>query len=201
MLTWFTRRVVTDLNQGSSVPPASGGRARAPWFVVAAIFAPGLVAGLVISNLNIAGAQTPSPSAHGKLHRGFDHGFGHKDFGGGIHGQFTVPAPNGGYQTILTQIGTVDSVSGSSITVKSEDGYTHTYTVDNNTLVAAGNNGITDVAKGDTVRVLAVGNAAKQIVDATKVQSLRQKYWGNKHKDETPEPSGSATATNTSANA
>ena len=193
-----------DLNQGSSVPLASGGRARTPWFVVAAIFAVGLIAGLIISNLNIAGAQTPSPSpsANGKLHRGFGHGFGHKGFGGGgIHGQFTVPAPNGGYQTILTQIGTVDSVSTSSITVKSEDGYTHTYSVDNNTLVAAGNNGITDVAKGDTVRVLAVGNEAKQIVDATKVQSLRQKYWGNKHKDETPEPSGSATATNTSANA
>jgi hypothetical protein len=95
----------------------------------------------------------------------------------------------------------VQSVSGSSITVKSEDGFTHTYSVDNNTLVAAGNNGISDVAKGDTVRVLAVGNAAKQIVDATKVQSLRQKYWGGyKHKDETPEPSGSPTASNTSAN-
>jgi hypothetical protein len=192
-----------DLSQGSSVPPSSGGRARTSWIVVAGIFVAGLIAGLVITNLSFAGAQTPSPSPSAKNHHGFGHAFGHKGFGGfggGIHGQFTVPAPNGGYQTILTQIGTVDSVSASSITVKSEDGYTHTYSVDNNTLVAAGNNGITDVAKGDTVRVLAVGNAAKQIVDATKVQSLRQKYWGNKHRDETPEPSGSATATNTSAN-
>ncbi|HJT37421.1 MAG TPA: hypothetical protein VJ818_03260 [Actinomycetota bacterium] len=181
--------------------PATGARTRTPWFVVLAIFAVGLVAGLIISNLNIAGAQTPSPSPNtpgGKMFRGFGHrGFGP---GGGIHGQFTVPAPNGGYETILTQIGTVDSVSSSSITVKSEDGYTHTYSVDNNTLVAAGNNGIADVAKGDTVRVLAVGNAAKQIVDATKVQSLRQKYWGPRHENQAPAPSGSPTASNTSAN-
>jgi len=192
-----------DLSQGNPVPPAPRGHARAPWFVVAGIFAAGFIAGLVISQLNVAGAQTPSPSAKGKLYRGFGHGFGHKGFGfgGALHGQFTVPAPNGGFQTILVQRGTVQSVSGSSITVKSEDGYTHTYSVDNNTLVAAGNNGIADVANGDTVRVLAVGNAAKEIVDATKVQSLRQKYWapGN-HKDETPEPSGSASATNTSYN-
>ena len=182
------------------VPPVSGGRARAPWIVVVGIFAAGLIVGLIISNLNIAGAQTPSPSPNGKVHRGFGHGFKHFGLGGGVlHGQFTAPAPNGGYQTILVQRGTVQSVSGSSITVKSEDGYTHTYSVDNNTLVAAGNNGISDVAKGDTVRVLAVGNAAKQIVDATKVQSLRQKYWGgNKHS--APEPSGSPTASNTSAN-
>ena len=191
-----------DLNQTNPVPPSSGGRARTPWFVVAAIFAAGLIAGLIISNLNIAGAQTPSPSPNGKLHRGFGHGLKHFGFGGGIHGQFTVPAPNGGYETILTQRGIVQSVSGSSITVKSEDGYTHTYSVNNDTLVAAGNNGISDVAKGDTVRVLAVGDAAKEIIDATKVQSLRHKYFGYNHKnDETPEPSGSATATNTSANA
>ena len=194
-----------DLSQGNPVPPAPRGRARTPWFVVAGIFAAGLIAGLVLSQLNIAGAQTPSPSpsAKGKLH-GFGHGFGHKGlgFGGALHGQFTAPAPNGGFQTILVQRGTVQSVSGSSITVKSEDGYTHSYSVDNNTLVAAGNNGIADLAKGDTVRVLALGNAAKEIVDATKVQSLRQKYWAPKHKDqdETPEPSGSASATNTSDN-
>jgi len=191
-----------ELDQGNPAPPSAGRRTRTPWFVVATIFAVGLIAGLIISNLNIAGAQTPSPSpgAHDKLHRGFGHGFKHFGFGGALHGQFTVPAPNGGFETILVQRGTVQSVSASSITVKSDDGFTHTYGVDDNTLVAAGNNGITDVAKGDTVRVLAVGKAAKEIVDATKVQSLRQKYWAPHHRDETPEPSGSATASNTSAN-
>jgi len=187
-----------DTSQGNPVPPVSGRRARAPWIVVAGIFVVGLIVGLILTGA--AGAQTPSPSptAHGRHFKGFGHGFGHGRFGGGIHGQFTVPAPGGGYQTILTQIGTVESVSGSSITVKSEDGYTHTYSVDNDTLVAAGNNGITDVAKGDTVRVLAVGSNAKEIIDATKVQSLRQKYWKQRpEKPESPEPSGSTSATST----
>jgi hypothetical protein len=195
-----------DMSQGNPVPPASGGRSRAPWIVVTAIFAAGLIAGLILTSLNVAGAQTPSPSvsakANGKHFKGFGHGFGHDGFkGGGIHGQFVVPKPGGGYQTVLTQVGTVQSVSGSSINVKSEDGYTHTYSVNNDTLVAAGDNGIADVAKGDTVRVLAVGSAAKQIVDVTKVQSLRGKYWKQKPEQpegsESPEPSSSASATST----
>jgi hypothetical protein len=187
-----------DIEQGNPVPPATGGRSRAPWIVVAGIFVAGLVVGIIMTGA--AGAQTPSPSpsAHGKHFKGFGRGFGHgHGFGGGIHGEFVIPKPGGGYQTVLTQIGTVQSVSGSSITVKSEDGFTHTYSVSNDTLVAAGDNGIADVAKGDTVRVLAVGSAAKQVVDVTKVQSLRQRYWGPKHKDSTPEPSGSASATST----
>jgi hypothetical protein len=188
-----------EVNKGDEAPKVPGGRA--PWIVIAGIFVAGLIAGMILTGA--ATAQTPSPSAkaNGKHFKGFGHGFGHGRFGGGIHGEFVVPEPGGGYQTVLTQIGTVQSVSGSSITVKSEDGYSHTYTVNNDTLVAAGDNGIADVAKGDTVRVLAVGSAAKDIIDVTKVQSLRQKYWGPKHKDETPEPSGSPTASNTSANA
>ena len=186
-----------DVSQGNAVPPASGGRPRAPWIVVVAgIFVVGLIVGMILTGA--AGAQTPSPSpsAHGKHFKGFGHGFGHHGFeGGGIHGEFVIPKPGGGYQTVLTQIGTVQKVSSSSITVKSEDGYTHTYSVDNNTLVAAGNNGIADVANGDTVRVLAIGSDAKRIIDATKVQNLRQKYW--QQKPEQPEPSASASATGT----
>ena len=175
-------------------------RARTPWAVAAGIFVGGLLVGMILASLHVAGAQTPSHTPDGKHFRGLGHhGLGH-GFGGGIHGQFTVPAPGGGYETILTQRGTVTGVSASSITVKSEDGFSHTYSVNNDTLVAAGNNGIADVAKGDTVRVLAVGNAAKDIVDATKVQSLRQKYWAPHHNDESPEPSGSSTASPTSAN-
>src|SRR5207245_10029091 len=122
------------------------------------------IAGLVLTSLKVAGAQTPSPSASAreKHFKGFGHGFGHHGFGGGgMHGEFVVPKPGGGYQTVLTQLGTVESVSSSSITVKSEDGFSHTYTVNNDTLVYAGDNGIADVAHGDTVRVLAVGSAAK----------------------------------------
>jgi hypothetical protein len=192
-----------DLSHPNPIPPASGGRARTPLAVVAGIFIAGLVVGMIIASLHIAGAQTPSPSAgaNGKQFRGHGHeGFGHKGFGfsGGIHGQFTVPAPGGGYETLATQTGEVTSVGSSSITVKSEDGYTHTYSVDNNTLVDAGNNGIADVAKGDTVRVLALvsggKSAAVQIFDATKVKHLRQRYF---QRPEKVQPSASASATRT----
>lgn len=185
----------------TDTPPPPSSRARAPLIVIAGIFIAGLMVGMIVTGFRVAGAQTPSrsPSA-GKQFRGFGHGFGHKfgRFGGGIHGMFTVPAPGGGYETVSMQIGQVTSVGNSSITVKSEDGYTHTYTVDGDTLVAAGDNGIADVAKGDTVRVLAIDAAgtskAKQIIDATKVQSLRRKYWAPKHWEQ-PKPSGSASAT------
>ena len=151
------------------------------------VFAAGLVIGVTLAGLNVAGAQTsPSPSASAgtqapKFGR-FGHGFlGHGGFGfGGIHGEFTAPAPGGGYQTLATQIGTVTSVSSSSIAVKSEDGFTRTYGVNDNTLVSAGNNGIADVKTGDTVRILAVVSSGKanavEIMDATRLQQLRARW-------------------------
>lgn len=143
----------------------------------------GLVAGaiaslmMVLSGIGGAAAQTADPARPQMI------GMGHgpKGFGmGGIHGEFTTRAPGGGYQTIATQNGEVTAVSASSITVKSEDGYTRTYGVDDNTLVNAGNNGIADVKTGDTVRVTAIvsGNTrrAVDIVDGTNVQASRGRW-------------------------
>ena len=48
--------------------------------------------------------------------------------GMGIHGSFVVPKQGGGYQTVDTQVGTVTGVSSTSITVRSVDGFTQTYT-------------------------------------------------------------------------
>jgi hypothetical protein len=82
----------------------------------------------------------------------------HKGFGGpGIHGEFVTPKQGGGYQTIATQNGEVTAVSESSITVKSEDGYTKKYSIDdNNTNVSAGDDGTEDVKVGDQVHVMAI---------------------------------------------
>src|SRR5687768_5479778 len=98
-----------------------------------------------------APSQPPAPQspAHGK-HLGGGHGpFGGKLFGpghfgglgkfGGIHGEFTLKKPDGsGFQTWATQLGEVTEVSSSSITVKSEDGFSRTYTLEENTVVNAG---------------------------------------------------------------
>jgi hypothetical protein len=155
--------------------------------VAAGLFGAGLMVGIIVAGLNVAGAQTASPQPSAgtdqQIERapkpGRGHG-GHKGFGMGIHGEFVTPAPNGGYQTLASQVGEVTSVSSSSITVKSEDGFSRTYAVDENTLVNAGRDGIGDVKNGDKVRVLALvadGKAtAVQIHDGTNVERLHKRW-------------------------
>jgi hypothetical protein len=64
--------------------------------------------------------------------------------------------------------------------VKSADGFTRTYAVDENTLVNAGRDGIGDVKEGDTVGVMAAVNgdaaSAMRISDGTRTDAIRQ-HW------------------------
>jgi hypothetical protein len=46
-----------------------------------------------------------------------------------LHGEFVVPDGTGGYTTVLTQTGTVTAISRTSITVRSQDGYSQTYVI------------------------------------------------------------------------
>ena len=50
-----------------------------------------------------------------------------------LHGTFVVPKEGGGYQTMQMQHGIVTAVSATSISVKSEDGFTATYVVNADT--------------------------------------------------------------------
>lgn len=103
-------------------------------------------------------------------------GFGGLGIGGSIiDGQFTIKGPNG-YETLSERTGTVSSVtdtSGStwSLTVKSADGTSGTFTVDSGTSVNGGEMGIGSVKSGDTVQVTAVVSGAtataKQVTDQT----------------------------------
>lgn len=52
-----------------------------------------------------------------------------------LHGEEVVKNADGTFQTVLEQRGTVESVSGSAITVKSEDGFIQTYTVNGDTRI------------------------------------------------------------------
>ncbi|MDQ1712803.1 MAG: hypothetical protein QOE45_2253, partial [Frankiaceae bacterium] len=83
-------------------------------------------------------------------------------------------------QTMAFQSGEATAVSATSVTVKSEDGFSRTYVVDDNTLVNAGNDGIADVKTGDKVNVVAIVNGstanAVHVVDATSVGKLRQQW-------------------------
>jgi hypothetical protein len=82
-----------------------------------------------------------------------------------LHGTYVVSDGNGGYTTQLTQTGTVSAISSSSVTVKSDDGYSKTYVISTSTTVGSGR--IADVLKGHTVRIVAT--SAKQKITATSI--------------------------------
>lgn len=106
-------------------------------------------------------------------------GFGGGRFRGGgpggaalanaLHGDFVVSV-NGANVTDRLQTGTVTAVSATDITLKSTDGYTQTYTINASTSVDNGANTIGDVAKGNTVTVIAAlsgSSATANTIDDT----------------------------------
>lgn len=116
----------------------------------------------------MGGHHGPVPTAGGPL-------------GGGIRGELVVPDDDGtGYRTILTQAGEVTAVSATSITVRSQDDYTHTYVVSEDTSVNAGRDGIGDVEVGHDVRLLAVreggDDSAVHIGDLTTMQESGERW-------------------------
>ncbi|HET6743226.1 MAG TPA: DUF5666 domain-containing protein, partial [Kribbella sp.] len=123
--------------------------------------------------------QNQKPNGHGR--GGFR---GELGLGGALHGEFVVPKDGGGYQTVATQRGKVTAVSKDSLTVKSDDGYSRTYTLTADTMVNAARDGIDNVKTGNTVNVSAVvtdGKAtATRVNDGTVRQAAGQK-WGFKH--------------------
>lgn len=166
----------------------------------------GVVGGLAITGLGVAAAQTDStpppstteqapeadetkPEPGRKFHgrgkgRPFPRrgpGFGFGPGFGGIHGEFTTRQPDGTFRTVATQTGEATAVSQDEITVESEDGFSRTYVVDEDTFVGAGRDGIGDVKVGDEVHVMAVvedGAAkARRLTDATNLRRFAEK-WG-----------------------
>lgn len=107
-----------------------------------------------------------------------------------LHGESVVKKADGTFETVLVQQGTVEAVNESSVTVKSEDGFTQSYAVNADTKIvkvpapaadgtpAKGDDGkrlkpseatIKDIATGDSVRVAGVKNGsdvtARRIVE------------------------------------
>ena len=155
-----------------------------------------VVATLIVGGLGIAAAQNdpgPPPAPPTSPPPGGDpegagrgrrldepgrHGRG-RPFGpmGALHGEFVTPSGSG-YRTLAVQRGRVTQVSSGSITLRSDDGFTRTYALDDNTVVSAGRDGIGDVKEGDTVGVTAVvdgGTArAMRLHDATTTEAIRR---------------------------
>jgi hypothetical protein len=126
------------------------------------------------------GAPTPGAGQPGRGGRGVG-GPGFGPVGGlavgadVLHGTYVVAKSGGGYQTIETQNGTVDSVSSTSLAVKSKDGFTATYVVKAGTIVDAQSAGIGSVKKGDTVTVSATVSGKTATIDRVVDLTLLQK--------------------------
>ena len=155
-----------------------------------ALFAAGGLAGVALGLSGGASAQepptppqstAPDPAPReGKMGQGRHGPGGFLKGGPGIHGEHVVKKADGGYQTIATQRGEVTAVSPTSISVKSEDGYTATYVVTAETLVNAARDGIATVRTGDTVHVMATRSGdtrtAVNIVDTSRIDAARQRF-------------------------
>jgi hypothetical protein len=73
-------------------------------------------------------AQSPSPSNGSVKGKGHSHAVQ-------LHGEKVVRKSDGTFETRVTQQGTVEAVSGSSIKVKSEDGFSQDYAINADTTI------------------------------------------------------------------
>lgn len=150
------------------------GRSRRSRLAAVGLVGIGVVAGGTLATLGVANAgvhsssavsssSTPAPSASPWERHDGRRGFGMGHFGGReIHGKVTVRTGTNTYATLDLQRGTVTSNDGTSITVKSVDGFTATYSFNSSSVVIK--NGakvkVTDVKVGDTVDVRAAEQAS-----------------------------------------
>jgi hypothetical protein len=135
-------------------------------------------------------SPSPSETAPGKQDRKQDRKQDKAQRPQHLHSESVVKKADGTFETRLSQQGTVDSVNGSSVTVKSEDGFTQTYAVNSETKIikfpppaadgspAKGGDGkrlrpaevaIGEIARGESVRISGVksgnGVTARQVVE------------------------------------
>ncbi|MHB8681912.1 MAG: hypothetical protein ACYDA2_07440 [Acidimicrobiales bacterium] len=211
-------------DQGVAPAPVAARRGRWSRVAIGLGLAAGTAVGAAAISAAATGSDTPSASTAASSSSGSSgstqtapdpgpggHMFGGPGFGiggpGVLHGQFTVNGPNG-YEDLQEQEGTVSSISDTSgstwsVTVTSADGKAYTYVVDSSTSVNGGESGISSVAKGDTVHVLAVvsnGTAtAKDLTDATVLKNNGQSWMPQPPQPPSGSSSSSSSSSSTSA--
>jgi hypothetical protein len=175
--------------------------------VLAGVITVGVLAGAGVA-VAATGSSSPTPSvsppapsarpplrallpkgAFGRIHGSVPFGpafAGPGPLGGGlfgaVHGTVVVPKPGGGYQTVAFQNGKVTAVSSTSITLRSADGYSHSYQVTSSTMVNAQRDGIGSIKAGNQVMVDATvsgGTAtAVRVVDLSLLQQGLHRFFG-----------------------
>lgn len=146
---------------------------------------------LLLAGLGIAAAQTGGPDtaaperseraqAKDREHPGGMGRKGHRGMPGpGIRGEFVVRDREGAFRTVATQMGEATAVSADAITVRSEDGFSRTYRIDDATSINGNRGEVGDLATGTQVRVLAHldGDTATavHIVDVSRAREMRDR--------------------------
>lgn len=151
-------------------------RMRVAAWVGAGVLGGGVITGIAVAQLGVASAASPSPGPAAtpgpwrQLHRLGGGPLAH--LGGRIlHGEATVLTPQGKTQVVDFQHGKITAVTASTVTVRSTDGFTATYTVDKTTrIVLNGTAGtLSRLKTGDEVRVFATKSGAtataKAVID------------------------------------
>jgi hypothetical protein len=167
---WTTAAVLgAGVATGASIAFASG-----PQAVPQAAFAPSDSPSPSPSPSGSAAPGQPSPDQPGPGERR-RHGpfggpggrIGDRIGGTALHGEFVVKDSDGKVVTKVTQHGSVTAVSATSISLKSEDGFTATYTVGTGTKVNVGGSSaaITGVKTGNDAWVLATKSGSTSTAD------------------------------------
>lgn len=139
---------------------------KTPILIAGGVLAGAVVAaGALTAGNALADNSTPTPSSSasespgtarpGGGPDGFRHGRGGLgELGRALHGEFVVQDSDGsGTTTMLTQRGSVTARSGSTVTVKSTDGFSLTWTLNGDTRIRTGfdQGKASDLAVGDDV--------------------------------------------------
>lgn len=142
------------------------------------------------------------------------HGMRGGPMGEALHGELVVKAQDGTISTVRQVRGTVTAVTGTSITVKAEDGYTATFAVNADTEVRTGlpsrnadpattTGSIADVSVGDVAHVhgtVTGGTATAEAVHAmTAEQAATMAAERQRHMAEHDAAAGSAASTTQSS--
>jgi Domain of unknown function (DUF5666) len=178
------------------------------------------VSGILISQVNAATAtQTPTPSAtspdpdepdelvlpgpRGHLKR-FVPGFPGRGLGGTLHGEFTAETDDGVYKVFVVQRGEVTGKGENTLTVKSEDGFTATYAINDDTrIIKDGDSAkLADIANGDTVHVMGTksgGSTTATFVLDGQCPGMGFRHWGWRDKDRDVKPAPTTPSASTTS--
>jgi hypothetical protein len=168
-----------------------------PALIIAGVSAAALLGGASVANAASASRTPPSAApaaaiagasrilAPSDSHPGAGpftgmHGAGPAGWPLPVHGKIVLTKPGGGYQTVYFQHGTVTKVDSTSITLKSADGFTQSYSITGSTLVTADRGGIGSVIAGNDAVVVATVSGhtatAARIIDLTQLLHSHQQF-------------------------